>query len=236
MTETITFDPRYNGPPGTGHGGYVSGVMARLLGANPAEVTLRIPPPLGRPLTVEREAGGVQIYHGAVMVAEALPAQFDIEVPPPASFDEADVAAAGYPGKKHHPFPTCLVCGPKRRAEDGLRIFAGPVAAGDRMGAAWVPPEWATDEDRLVRPEFVWAALDCPAGWSLHVVMPGRHAVLGRLAARLIKPVNQGERHVIMAWPMGFEGRKGYAGSAIFTEAGALCGVARSTWIRIERE
>ena len=36
-----------------------------------------------------------------------------------------------------------------------------------------------------------------------------------------------------MPWPLGFEGKKGYAGSALFTEAGAVCAVARSTWIRV---
>lgn len=233
MTETLVLDPRYNGPPGTGHGGYVSGVLAGLLGANPAEVTLRLPPPLGRPLTVERKASGVQVYDGEAMVAEALPAEFEIHAPAPVSFEQADEASMSYPGLKHHPFPMCLVCGPKRRPEDGLRIFGGPVGDDDATGAAWVPPLWAAGEGGLVRPEFVWAALDCPGGWSLHVEMPGRHAVLGRLAARLIEPVAAGERHVIMAWPLGFEGKKGYAGSALFTEAGVLCALARATWIRV---
>lgn len=236
MTKTITLDPQYNGPPGTGHGGYVSGVMAHLLGANPAEVTLRLPPPLGRPLTIERESGGVQVYDGTAMVAEALATELEIEAPAPVSFGKADDAAVDYPGRKHHPFPTCLVCGPKRHAEDGLRIFAGPVGDGDRMAAGWIPPGWAADEGGLVRPAFIWAALDCPAGWSLHVEIPGRHAVLGRLAVSLIEPVTAGARHVIMSWPIGFEGRKGYAGSALFTEAGVLCAVARSTWIQIELE
>ena len=236
MSETLVIDPRYNGPPGSGHGGYVSGLLAGLLGANPAEVTLRLPPPLGRPLTVEREAGGVQVYDGEAMVAEALPAEFEIDVPAPVTFGEADEASAGYPGWKQHPFPTCLVCGPKRHPEDGFRIFGGPVGEGDMMAAAWHPPAWAAGEQGLIRPEFVWAALDCPAGWSLHVEMPGRHAVLGRLAVRLIEPATAGARHVIMSWPLGFEGRKGYAGSALFTEAGVLSAVARSTWIRIDRE
>lgn len=236
MSETLVLDPHFNGPPGTGHGGYVSGVLAGLLGANPAEVTLRLPPPLGRPLTVEREGGGVQVYDGEAMVAEALPAEFEIEIPAPVSFDEAEEASVGYPGLKHHPFPTCLVCGPKRPPEGGFRIFGGPFGEGDRMAAAWVPPAWAAGDNRLVRPEFVWAALDCPAGWSLHVRMPGRNAVLGRLAARLVDPVAAGQRHVIVSWPLGFDGRKGYAGSALFTEAGVLCAIARSTWIQFERD
>jgi hypothetical protein len=235
VTETLVIDPNYNGPPGSGHGGYVSGMLAGLLGANPAEVTVRLPPPLGRALKVARESGGVQIYDGDAMVGEALPAELELEVPAPVSFERADKASAGYPGLRTHPFPTCLVCGPKRKPEDGFRIFGGSVGEGDTMAAAWIPPVWASAEDGHVRPEFVWAALDCPGGWSLHVEMPGRHAVLGRLAAKLIEPVRAGERHVIMAWPLGAEGRKGYAGSALFTEAGVLCAVARATWIRIDR-
>ena len=236
MSESLVIDPRCNGPPGTGHGGYVSGVLAELLGANPAEVTLRLPAPLGRPLTVARESGGVHVYDGEAMVAEAHQIEIDIDPPATVSFDEAEKASIGYPGLKQHPFPTCMVCGPRRRPDDGFRIFGGPVGDGDRMAAAWVPPEWAAGDGGSVRPEFAWAALDCPGGWSLHVEMPGRHAVLGRIAARLIAPVTPGKRHVIMSWPLGFEGKKGYAGSALFTEAGVLCAVARSTWIRVTVE
>jgi hypothetical protein len=236
VTETLVIDPRYNGPPGSGHGGYVSGLLAGLLGANPAEVTLRLPPPLGRPLTVERESGGVQVYDGDAMVAEAMPVELSIDIPGPVTYDEADEASIGYPGRDQHPFPTCLVCGPKRDPEDGFRIFGGPVGDGETMAAAWTPPAWAADASGLVRPEFVWAALDCPAGWSLHVEMPGRHAVMGRMAARLMAPVKAGERHIVMSWPLSFEGRKGYAGSAVFAEAGVLCAYARSIWIRIDRE
>ncbi len=235
MIETLVIGSGFNGPPASGHGGYVCGLMAGLLGANPAEVTLRLPPLLGRPLAVERGSGGVQLYDGDAMVADARSAGLELDVPEPVSFEEADEASVAYPGLRAHPFPTCLVCGPKRQPEDGFRIFGGRVGEDVTMAAAWVPPAWAAGEGRLVRPEFIWAALDCPGGWSLHVEMPGRHAVLGRLAARLIEPVKAGGRHVIMAWPLGAESRKGYAGSALFTEAGALCAVARATWIRIDR-
>jgi hypothetical protein len=37
------------GPPATANGGYACGAIAELLGGGP-EVTLRRPPPLGRPL------------------------------------------------------------------------------------------------------------------------------------------------------------------------------------------
>ena len=36
----VTIDPRFNGPPDSGHGGYVSGVVAGFL-QGPARVRLR---------------------------------------------------------------------------------------------------------------------------------------------------------------------------------------------------
>jgi hypothetical protein len=49
---------RYNGPAGSANGGYTCGLVARLVGGPCAEVTLRRPPPLGRPLRVGRKDGG----------------------------------------------------------------------------------------------------------------------------------------------------------------------------------
>lgn len=50
---TITISARFDGPPTTGNGGYVCGLVARHVDG-PAEVTLWAPPPLERPLTLER--------------------------------------------------------------------------------------------------------------------------------------------------------------------------------------
>ena len=40
MTEFMTIDRQFNGPPGSGHGGYVAGAIADLFDST-AEVTLR---------------------------------------------------------------------------------------------------------------------------------------------------------------------------------------------------
>jgi hypothetical protein len=40
-----------------------------------------------------------------------------------------------------------------------------------------------------------------------------------------------GERCVVVGWPLGDEGRKAFAGTALFGEGGRLLGVARATWI-----
>ena len=61
MTGQITINRRFNGPPKSGHGGYVCGIIADFIGPC-AEITLRSPPPLDRPLTVERtESGEVRL-------------------------------------------------------------------------------------------------------------------------------------------------------------------------------
>jgi hypothetical protein len=60
----------------------------------------------------------------------------------------------------------CFVCG--RARDDGFCVFPGPVAGTDLVASPWTPPTWAADEDGLVRPEFVWAALDCPGYFALH--------------------------------------------------------------------
>jgi hypothetical protein len=218
---TITIEGRYNGPPGSGNGGYACGLVAALLGG-PAEVTLRVPPPLDTPLRVERAGGRVEVFDGNVLVAEAVSAEVDVEPPVPVSVAEAELAAKSYAGFAEHAFPTCFVCGPVRAEGDGLRIFPGPVAGRDLVAAPWTPRE--------SRPELVWASLDCPGAFA--VGFDGRgELLLGRLAARIERVPEAGERCVVVGWPLGEDGRKRYAGTALFTAEGELLARARATWI-----
>ncbi len=57
--------------------------------------------------------------------------------------------------------------------------------------------------------------------------------MLGRMAAKLIAPVQPSERCVVIGWPLGEDGRKLYSGTALFSADGELCSVARATWVRI---
>jgi hypothetical protein len=108
---------------------------------------------------------------------------------------------------------------------DGRKVVAAP----------WTPGSALADEGGDVRREFVWAALDCPGAWSLFDGSGiDRAVVLGRLAARLLAPVRPGERCVIVGWPLGEDGRKLYAGTALFDEGGDLRALARATWIKID--
>ena len=227
VTETVTIDGRFNGPAGSGNGGYTCGVLARELGGE-AEVTLRRPPPLDRPLALVREGERICLLDGDLLVAECCAGRTGLDPPAPPSLAEAEEAVRRYPGFVEHAFPTCFVCGPDR--SDGLRIFAGPVDGRDVVAAPWIPADSLGDEGGRVAEELVWAALDCPGAFAVGFSERGE-TVLGRMTARIDARPRVGERHVVVAWSLGEEGRKLYAGTALFTESGDLLGLARQTWI-----
>jgi hypothetical protein len=118
-------------------------------------VTLRGPPPLDRPLRLDRLDDRASLFDGCTLIAEARRAELRIDVREPISFEEAVRASAGYKGFERHAFPTCFVCGPKREPGDGLRIFAAAVE-GHVLGAA----PWN-------RSAFVGAAPDCPGAFAV---------------------------------------------------------------------
>lgn len=178
----------------------------------------------------DRDGGLAAVYRGEV-VMHAVPATVDDAVPGPVSFDDARVAASAYEGFLNHAFPGCFVCGPDRAEGDGLRIFPGRL--GDGAAAPWTPDTSTADQQGIVRPEIVWAALDCPTGWATYYASEGGLALLGRLAVRLIEPVLTGERYVAAAWPTGIDGRKQHATSAIISSDRTVCAVARATWIEL---
>lgn len=227
MGVTITLPRRFCGPPDSANGGYTAGVLAQHLGAT-AEVTLRRPPPLDRPLVVEREAERVVLRDGADVVAEASATTVDVEVPRPVAIDTAAAVSRLSPFRdaQIHPFPTCFTCGPAREQGDGLRLFAGRVPGTDSFAAPWTPNE--------VSDEIVWAALDCPS--SAIIYLEDKHPpphVLGRIAARIDHRPQPGTPHIIMSWPLDRAGRKVLSASAIIDSDARLCAVARATWIRL---
>lgn len=231
MHGPLVVERRFRGPPESGNGGYSCGLLGvRFVG--PAEVTLRRPPPLDSPMTVEERDNRLVVLDGDAIVMEGARASIEDMNPVRVSFEDAARAAASFEGFHNHAFLGCFVCGPERAEGDGLRIFPGSLGGG--AAAPWTPGESTADERGIVRPEIVWAALDCPTGWATFYATPGGGvALLGRLAARLLMPIRTGERYVAAAWPAGIEGRKQFATSAILSAGGAVCAVARATWIEL---
>lgn len=238
MAPELAIDARFNGPPGSANGGYTCGLLAGHLGG-PAEVALRAPPPLARPLSLEREGEALLLRDGEQLVAEARPGDPGrLEPPRPVSVAQAERASReGYEQwASHHPFPTCVVCGPSREAGDGLRVFPGAVGDSGLYAAPWVPAPSLAGVGGTVAPECVWASLDCPTSAPVANFGSGPPLVLARMTARLEGPVEAGRPHVLVAWELGREGRKREAASALLTEDGELRGLARALWIELRPE
>src|SRR3981081_2968205 len=86
---SIIIDKRYCGPPNSGNGGYVCGRLARHIPGG-AEVTLRSPTPLDKPLDViATEDGSWELRDGATVVATGRPASIELADLENASFEEA---------------------------------------------------------------------------------------------------------------------------------------------------
>jgi hypothetical protein len=220
----IVIDRRYRGPDDSGNGGYTCGVVAALVGGD-AEVTLRLPPPLDTRLRVERSGADVRMLDGDRVVAEARPAALELEPPQPVPFEFAAELSAAAPADPQHPFPHCFVCGPAREPGDALRLQPVP-ADDDRVAAVWVPTE-----EQAGRRELVWAALDCPGAFAVDPHFDGGVSVLGRLHAHVAGAPAADEKCVVLGWPLGEDGRKRNAGTALFGAGGRLLGLARATWI-----
>jgi hypothetical protein len=235
MSGAIIIPRRLNGPPDSGHGGYSCGRVAAFLDGV-VEVSLRSPPPLERPLRVDRDDGHVSAHDGDRLVAEGRQAGLDLDVPDPVSIQRAE--EGNREGHRRtagvHPFPTCLVCGPERDGSDGFGVIAGPVGDG-RFAADWTPADWIADERGLVRPEFVWAALDCPSSFPVANESGDPPCVLARLTASLERPVEAGRPHAIVSWPLEVDGRKRHSGVALFDAGGELLARARALWIELRR-
>ncbi len=234
MADRVTIDARYRGPAESGNGGYSCGVLARALDPLRAEVTLRLPPPLDRPLDVETAGGVAVMRDGDAVVAEAIGIDdFVLDVPAPVGLDQAAAARDSSPMQHDHPYPECFVCGPARGARDGLRVTCGPI--GESVVASpWRVDESILDDSGEVPPEIVWSVLDCPGGIAGMLMPDLGVSVLGRLAVRIHRPVEPGSTCVAMGWPIDREGRKFLAGSAVFSAEGDLLADARATWIELK--
>ena len=229
----VKIDRRFCGPAQSANGGYSCGLLAAEIGG-PAEVTLRVPPPLGRPLLRQvREDGSAVLLDGKAVVAEARTTTLEGSVPAPVTRDQATRASQRYEWIDEHPYPCCFVCGPERDPGDGLRIFPGPVEGRELYACTWTPEESLGDGSGSVRPEFVWAALDCPSGIVTDRFGEIGMVLLGRLAVELLEPVPSGEICVLTAWTVGREGRKLDTGSALFAADGNLLASSRARWIEL---
>jgi hypothetical protein len=244
MTNALTIPSRFNGPAGIGNGGYVCGRIAAYVDG-PATVTLRRPPPLDTPMAVENHEGSVRILRDRTLIGEAAPAPDGraLEIADTVSPAEARAAAGRARYFADPVFPDCFVCGMNRPPGDGMRIFPGPVAGRAVWAAPWTPDPSVAGADGRVRPEVVWAALDCPSGIAAAEAAglgaagagPGWGTVilLGRMTASLTGRPAAGDQCQVIAWPRTRDGRKLTAGSALIGPGGEVLAVAAALWLTV---
>lgn len=222
------------GPERSGNGGWTAGLLASHLGAPATTVTLRRPPPLGTDLTVAVGGRAARLFDGAELVAEAAVADAgELVKVAPVNAGTATAAEPAYRGLRRHPFPRCFVCGPARAAGDGLSLRPGPTADG-RTACTWVPHPAFADGDETLDPAYVWAALDCPGGWTTD--LEGRPMVLGRITAAVERRARVGERLVVVGQHLDTSGRKTRTATSVYDAAGQVVGRAAQLWLSVDPE
>ena len=235
MAAMLTIDRRFRGPRRSGNGGVSAGLAAGFLDG-PATVRLRRPPPVDRPLTVQRGSDHVQIMDGDELVLQAQPASDGIEVAVDDELVERTFDRGTTPVPEGHPAPECFVCGPR---DDGLRINPTALEGTQLWATVWLPDGSVSSDGRQVEPHVVWGALDCPAGFA--AVRAGRAPLthfpaLTELTVTFDNHVRIGEPVAVWGWPSGQDDEHVDAATAIIDADGVVCatGYARHTLVPVD--
>ncbi len=108
----------------------------------------------------------------------------------------------------------------------------------DRPGLfAWPwTPDPSTTVDGAVSTPVMWAALDCPGGTAWLSGPDVGAIVLGRLTAQVHRRPEPGQSLVVVGWRGDRQERRLGAGSAVWSESGALLAAGMATWIVLTPE
>ena len=232
MSEFVIAE-QFRGPPSSGNGGYVGGLMAAEIGG-PATVVLRAPIPIDAPLYLDGDRDRLRLVDAAgCLIAEATPAREPMDPPPPPpSETEAKAAGARFIGLERMFHPVCFCCADALAPGYGLRVFVGQVdgAPAGYVAGAWTPLAPFGDADGLTPTDVIWAALDCP-GSVAWVVWEGGGGLLGTMTCEVTRRPRVSEACIVTAWPIEQSGRKRISGTALFAADGELLAQSRQIWI-----
>jgi hypothetical protein len=229
MADIIISD-RFNGPPSSGNGGYVSGLIGKHI-EGPAEVSLKLPPPLNTALELSGSESGAVLHSADTIYGVGKSAQFDAEIPQiPHGTDYGD-----HPNDvKFKPFDTCFVCGDARRLGDGLCIHAKPIIGHEgHVGANWELHPNLAAKNGNVDPVYIWSALDCP-GYAACAY--GEPALLARMTTKIVSPLKCEGSAFVLGWREGGSGRKRFCGTALYDQACNLVAFSQALWVVVKSE
>lgn len=224
---------RFRGPPQSGNGGYVSGLLAAELAAPVATAVLRALVPLDTSMTLVRDGDGVRLMQGETLIGEArtgdpidLPAFRD-----PPSLDAARRASESFVGLTRPFHPVCFTCG-DIPVDVGCRVFVGQLEGAEPgvVAGLWTPHESQAGADGLPPTEVVWAAIDCP-GSVAWVEQGAGGGLLGTMTGEVLRRPQVGEACIVLAWPIERSGRKMISAVALYSADGEPLARARQIWI-----
>ncbi|MFQ5699211.1 MAG: hypothetical protein ACE5IL_13120 [Myxococcota bacterium] len=214
----------------------MGGLLAARLGGA-VRVTLLAPTPLGTPLEIREESdGSLGLWQGGRLRVRARREPLELSLPPAPDRETTHAQTGTCRAFLTHPFPGCFVCGPDRAPGDGLRIFPGPVPGSRAAAAHWTPAPDLASRGAFAPPEIVWAALDSSSAFPL-LETPASQAleplVLAGLHAEIREPVVSGQAHLLQMWPLGFEGRRGTAGIALYGPDDQVRAAGIAQWVSL---
>ena len=226
----IVIARQFRGPPSSGNGGYVCGLLAAEIDG-PATVALRALIPLDTPLALD---GNRLTGADGTLIAEAVSAAAPLPDPPaPPSLAEARAAGARCRWIEKPFHPPCFTCSSVREDGDGLRILPGQIegAPSGHIACVWRPHADFGDARGSVPDEIVWAALDCPGSLAWIEKSGVGGGLLGTMSGEVQRRPRVGEEAIVTAWPIEQSGRKFIAGVALFDAEGALMARGAQIWI-----
>ena len=194
---------RFNGPPASANGGYAAGLVARYI-RGPAEVSLRLPPPLDTALALTRsDDERVLLCHREQLVAEGAAGRdarrraARASRPSPRRARRCAGIRGEAPGTRS---ATATSAASAATTASGLHF--GDLPGEPSMTAALlIADATIPHDDHGILPEIAWAALDCPsyvpALWSADVP-----SLLAWMQAELHEPIPLGEPIVACGWPL----------------------------------
>lgn len=222
----MLIERRFQGIEGMAQGGHLAGMVTALQGPD-LGVVFRAPCPLDTELVLD----GSRLLAGDTVILETVPAAGTPAPPPFVDPAAAMRARRRAEGETHiQAVSTCFSCG---TGPGSFRVHAGPVEGSDLYASPLTHPEWA-GRDGVVEHRFLWAPIDCAAGWRVSIGDGGRPAVTGRLEVSVHIDVAPGTPLVVVAdADPEWDGRKRSARSAIYTADGALVASSGSVWVAL---
>lgn len=243
MTAGLQIDRRFQGPTGSGQGGWTAHRFVTAVGRSLA-VSIRAPIPLGTQLAVVHDstedepwrlvAGGERT--DATIMTGSSAAPIDVSTSP-VSLGAAAAARQGFAGLvAEHPVPECFSCG---LGGDSMQVHAAPLDDGTgRYASDWTVPDWAVSPQG-VDEGVVWAALDCAAAWYVCTSQGERTAFTVQYQVEMLAELTPGESYALVSWPGDapdhWEGRKRRAASVAFAADGRCVAKSTSLWVAVDQ-